>query len=72
MTVIAGAAGVQEVIYFLLALSTVLSRRVSTSKSWMSRLHRFIVTETTERELTNVMSNSFGFGGTNANVAGDA
>ena len=29
---------------------------------------RNIVTETTDKEITSVMSNSFGFGGTNASL----
>ncbi|CCU23781.1 3-oxoacyl-[acyl-carrier-protein] synthase 1 [Salmonella enterica subsp. enterica serovar Agona str. 57.A.08] len=64
-----GAAGVQEAIYSLLMLEpgfTAPSINIEELDEQAAGLD--IVTETTERELTTVMSNSFGFGGTNATL----
>ncbi|EEJ7904046.1 beta-ketoacyl-ACP synthase I [Salmonella enterica] len=64
-----GAAGVQEAIYSLLMLEhgfIAPSINIEELDEQAAGLH--IVTETTERELTTVMSNSFGFGGTNATL----
>ncbi len=64
-----GAAGVQEAIYSLLMLEhgfIAPSINIEELDEQASGLN--IVTETTDRELTTVMSNSFGFGGTNATL----
>ncbi|EEM2536791.1 beta-ketoacyl-ACP synthase I [Salmonella enterica subsp. enterica serovar Morehead] len=64
-----GAAGVQEAIYSLLMLEhgfIAPSINIEELDEQVAGLD--IVTETTERELTTVMSNSFGFGGTNATL----
>ncbi|EKF6453262.1 beta-ketoacyl-ACP synthase I [Salmonella enterica] len=64
-----GAAGVQEAIYSLLMLEhgfIAPSINIEELDELAASLN--IVTETTERELTTVMSNSFGFGGTNATL----
>ncbi|EOW06238.1 3-oxoacyl-[acyl-carrier-protein] synthase 1 [Escherichia coli KTE100] len=64
-----GAAGVQEAIYSLLMLEhgfTAPSINIEELDEQAAGLN--IVTETTDRELTTVMSNSFGFGGTNATL----
>ncbi|GKW14298.1 beta-ketoacyl-ACP synthase I [Pectobacterium actinidiae] len=64
-----GAAGVQEAIYSLLMLEhgfVAPSINVENLDEQAAGLN--IVTEATERELTTVMSNSFGFGGTNATL----
>ncbi|EBA4515946.1 beta-ketoacyl-ACP synthase I [Salmonella enterica] len=64
-----GAAGVQEAIYSLLMLEhgfIAPSINIEVLDEQAAGLD--IVTETTERELTTVMSNSFGFGGTNATL----
>ncbi|MCA6974279.1 beta-ketoacyl-ACP synthase I [Pectobacterium carotovorum] len=64
-----GAAGVQEAIYSLLMLEhgfVAPSINVENLDEQAAGLN--IVTEPTERELTTVMSNSFGFGGTNATL----
>ncbi|MDE3850660.1 beta-ketoacyl-ACP synthase I [Escherichia coli] len=64
-----GAAGVQEAIYSLLMLEhgfIVPSINIEELDEQAAGLN--IVTETTDRELTTVMSNSFGFGGTNATL----
>ncbi|WP_409158883.1 beta-ketoacyl-ACP synthase I [Pectobacterium sp. B2J-2] len=64
-----GAAGVQEAIYSLLMLEhgfIAPSINVETLDEQAAGLN--IVTEPTERKLTTVMSNSFGFGGTNATL----
>jgi len=62
-----GAAGVQEAIYSLLMLEhgfIAPSINIENLDPQAEGLN--VITETTERELTTVMSNSFGFGGTNA------
>ncbi|BES85549.1 3-oxoacyl-ACP synthase I [Pectobacterium araliae] len=62
-----GAAGVQEAIYTLLMLEhgfIAPSINVDTLDERAEGMN--IITETTERELKTVMSNGFGFGGTNA------
>ncbi|MCI4238571.1 beta-ketoacyl-ACP synthase I [Dickeya dianthicola] len=62
-----GAAGVQEAIYTLLMLEhgfIVPSINVETLDEHAQGMN--VVTEPTERNLTTVMSNGFGFGGTNA------
>ncbi|MBC0213522.1 beta-ketoacyl-ACP synthase I [Escherichia coli] len=64
-----GAAGVQEAIYSLLMLEhgfIAPSINIEALDEQAAGLN--IVTETTDRELTTVMSNSFGFGGTNATL----
>ncbi|KHN92751.1 beta-ketoacyl-[acyl-carrier-protein] synthase I [Pectobacterium actinidiae] len=64
-----GAAGVQEAIYSLLMLEhgfVAPSINVENLDEQAAGLN--IVTEPTERKLTTVMSNSFGFGGTNATL----
>lgn len=64
-----GAAGVQEAIYSLLMLEhgfIAPSINIEELDELAAGLN--IVTETTDRELTTVMSNSFGFGGTNATL----
>ncbi|WP_033567806.1 beta-ketoacyl-ACP synthase I [Dickeya undicola] len=62
-----GAAGVQEAIYTLLMLEhgfIAPSINVETLDEQAEGMN--VVTESTERQLTTVMSNGFGFGGTNA------
>ncbi|RNM26855.1 beta-ketoacyl-ACP synthase I [Dickeya undicola] len=62
-----GAAGVQEAIYTLLMLEhgfIAPSINVETLDEQAEGMN--VVTEPTERQLTTVMSNGFGFGGTNA------
>ncbi|AOR61890.1 beta-ketoacyl-ACP synthase I [Pectobacterium wasabiae] len=62
-----GAAGVQEAIYTLLMLEhgfIAPSINVDTLDERAEGMN--IITETTDRELKTVMSNGFGFGGTNA------
>ncbi|KHN51957.1 beta-ketoacyl-ACP synthase I [Pectobacterium fontis] len=64
-----GAAGVQEAIYSLLMLEhgfVAPSINVENLDEQAAGLN--IVTQPTERKLTTVMSNSFGFGGTNATL----
>lgn len=64
-----GAAGVQEAIYSLLMLEhdfIAPSINVETLDELAQNMN--IVTEPTERKLTTVMSNGFGFGGTNATL----
>ncbi|MGK2959970.1 MAG: beta-ketoacyl-ACP synthase I [Candidatus Malihini olakiniferum] len=64
-----GAAGVQEAIYSLLMLEhnfIAPSINVDTLDELAQNMN--IMTEPTERKLTTVMSNGFGFGGTNATL----
>ncbi|EHZ3452516.1 beta-ketoacyl-ACP synthase I [Salmonella enterica] len=64
-----GAAGVQEAIYSLLMLEHgFIAPSINIKELDEQAAGLDIVTETTERELTTVMSNSFGFGGTNATL----
>ncbi|EQC2932676.1 beta-ketoacyl-ACP synthase I [Salmonella bongori] len=64
-----GAAGVQEAIYSLLMLEHgFIAPSINIEEMDEQAVGLNIVTETTERELTTVMSNSFGFGGTNATL----
>ncbi|EFE5865388.1 TPA: beta-ketoacyl-ACP synthase I [Escherichia coli] len=64
-----GAAGVQEAIYSLLMLEHgFISPSINIEELDEQAAGLNIVTETTDRELTTVMSNSFGFGGTNATL----
>ncbi|EBK2117873.1 beta-ketoacyl-ACP synthase I [Salmonella enterica subsp. enterica serovar Kentucky] len=64
-----GAAGVQEAIYSLLMLEHgFIAPSINIEELDEQAAGLDIVTETTERELTTVMSNSFGFGGTNATL----
>ncbi|EBM1658809.1 beta-ketoacyl-ACP synthase I [Salmonella enterica] len=64
-----GAAGVQEAIYSLLMLELgFIAPSINIEELDEQAAGLNIVTETTERELTTVMSNSFGFGGTNATL----
>ncbi|HHI0389242.1 TPA: beta-ketoacyl-ACP synthase I [Escherichia coli] len=65
-----GAAGVQEAIYSLLMLEHgFIAPSINIEELDEQAAGLNIVTETTDRELTTVMSNSFGFGGTNATLA---
>jgi len=64
-----GAAGAQEAIYSLLMLEhgfIAPSINIENLDPQAEGLN--VITEPTERELTTVMSNSFGFGGTNATL----
>ncbi|EFN7184035.1 beta-ketoacyl-ACP synthase I [Escherichia coli] len=64
-----GAAGVQEAIYSLLMLEHgFIAPSINIEELDEQAAGLNIVTETTNRELTTVMSNSFGFGGTNATL----
>ena len=64
-----GAAGVQEAIYSLLMLENgFIAPSINIDEMDEQAAGLNIVTETTERELPPVMSNSFGFGGTNATL----
>ena len=64
-----GAAGVQEAIYSLLMLEHgFIPPSINIEELDEQAAGLNIVTETTDRELTTVMSNSFGFGGTNATL----
>ena len=64
-----GAAGVQEAIYSLLMLENgFIAPSINIEEMDEQAAGLNIVTETTDRELTTVMSNSFGFGGTNATL----
>ncbi|EKN9331102.1 3-oxoacyl-[acyl-carrier-protein] synthase I [Escherichia coli] len=64
-----GAAGVQEAIYSLLMLEHgFIAPSINIEELDEQAAGLSIVTETTDRELTTVMSNSFGFGGTNATL----
>ncbi|POP42423.1 beta-ketoacyl-[acyl-carrier-protein] synthase I [Superficieibacter electus] len=64
-----GAAGVQEAIYSLLMLEHgFIAPSINIDELDEQAAGLNIVTAPTERELTTVMSNSFGFGGTNATL----
>ena len=64
-----GAAGVQEAIYSLLMLEHgFIAPSINIEELDEQAAGLNIVTETTDRDLTTVMSNSFGFGGTNATL----
>ena len=64
-----GAAGVQEAIYSLLMLEHgFIAPSINIEELDEQAAGLNIVTETTDRELITVMSNSFGFGGTNATL----
>ena len=64
-----GAAGVQEAIYSLLMLEHgFIAPSINIEELDEQAAGLNIVTETTDRGLTTVMSNSFGFGGTNATL----
>ena len=64
-----GAAGVQEAIYSLLMLEHgFIAPSINIEELDEQAAGLNIVTETTDRELTTVMSNSFGFGVTNATL----
>lgn len=64
-----GAAGVQEAIYSLLMLEHgFIAPSINIEELDEQAAGLNIVTEATDRELTTVMSNSFGFGGTNATL----
>ncbi|MBD2815815.1 beta-ketoacyl-ACP synthase I [Xenorhabdus sp. Flor] len=64
-----GAAGVQEAIYSLLMLEHgIIAPSINIEELDEKARGMDIITEPTERELKTVMSNSFGFGGTNASL----
>ncbi len=64
-----GAAGVQEAIYSLLMLEHgFIAPSINIDKADDAAAGMNIITQPTERALTTVMSNSFGFGGTNATL----
>ncbi|CBJ82099.1 3-oxoacyl-(acyl-carrier-protein) synthase I [Xenorhabdus bovienii str. Jollieti] len=64
-----GAAGAHEAIYSLLMLEHgVIAPSINIDNLDEKALGMNIITEPTERELRTVMSNSFGFGGTNASL----
>ncbi|MEM7720489.1 MAG: beta-ketoacyl-ACP synthase I, partial [Pseudomonadota bacterium] len=65
-----GAAGVHEAIYSLIMMDKGFIAPSINIKTLDPAIRaEEIVTETTEAELDTVLSNSFGFGGTNATVA---
>ena len=64
-----GATGVQEAIFSLIMLMKGFiagSVNVETPDPELDGMH--LVTQTRDAELTQVLSNSFGFGGTNASL----
>ncbi|MCT4707030.1 beta-ketoacyl-ACP synthase I [Enterobacteriaceae bacterium H11S18] len=64
-----GAAGVQEAIYSLLMLEHgFIAPSINIEQLDEKAVGLNIVTEATEKKLNTVMSNSFGFGGTNATL----
>lgn len=64
-----GAAGVQEAIYSLLMMeNSFIAPSINIDQLDPAAEGMNIVTELTARPLTTVMSNSFGFGGTNATL----
>ncbi len=64
-----GAAGVQEAIYSLLMLEhSFIAPSINIEEPDEAASGINIVTKPTEKKLTTVMSNSFGFGGTNATL----
>ncbi|HHH3379336.1 TPA: beta-ketoacyl-ACP synthase I [Morganella morganii] len=64
-----GAAGVHEAIYSLLMLEhSFIAPSINVENLDEKAEGMAIITEPTERKLTTVMSNSFGFGGTNATL----
>ncbi|RUT65423.1 beta-ketoacyl-[acyl-carrier-protein] synthase I [Morganella morganii] len=64
-----GAAGVHEAIYSLLMLENGFVAPSINVENLDEKAHGMdVITKPTERELTTVMSNSFGFGGTNATL----
>ena len=64
-----GAAGVQEAIYTLLMLEhSFIAPSINIDDLDEAAAGMNIVTQPTEKALTTVMSNSFGFGGTNATL----
>ncbi|TEA26966.1 beta-ketoacyl-ACP synthase I [Candidatus Schmidhempelia bombi] len=64
-----GAAGVQEAIYSLLMLEHgFIAPSINVEELDEKAKGMNVVTQPTARELTTVMSNSFGFGGTNATL----
>lgn len=64
-----GAAGVQEAIYSLLMLEHgFIAPSINITSLDAAATGMNIVTEPVEKKLTTVMSNSFGFGGTNATL----
>ena len=64
-----GAAGVQEAIYTLLMLEhSFIAPSINVEQLDDAAKGMNIVTQPTEKALTTVMSNSFGFGGTNATL----
>ncbi|WP_241608752.1 beta-ketoacyl-ACP synthase I [Rosenbergiella australiborealis] len=64
-----GAAGVQEAIYTLLMLEHgFIAPSINIEQADAAAEGMNIITTPTERALTTVMSNSFGFGGTNATL----
>jgi 3-oxoacyl-[acyl-carrier-protein] synthase-1 len=65
-----GAAGVHEAIYSLIMMGGgFMAPSINVNTLDPAIRPEEIVTETTEKELDTVLSNSFGFGGTNATVA---
>ena len=65
-----GAAGVHEAIYSLIMMEGgFMAPSINVNTLDPAIRPEEIVTETTEKELDTVLSNSFGFGGTNATVA---
>ena len=63
------ATGAQEVIFSLLMLqNNFIAPSINVDELDEAAIGMNIVTKPTERELTTVMSNSFGFGGTNAAI----
>ncbi|CAJ0992111.1 beta-ketoacyl-ACP synthase I [Pantoea sp. Nvir] len=64
-----GAAGVQEAIYTLLMLKhSFIAPSINIQSLDPAAEGMNIITQTTKKVLTTVMSNSFGFGGTNATL----
>ncbi|MBD2806230.1 beta-ketoacyl-ACP synthase I [Xenorhabdus sp. ZM] len=64
-----GAAGAHEAIYSLLMLEHgIIAPSINIDNLDEKALGMDIITEPTKRELKTVMSNSFGFGGTNASL----